>query len=39
VAAGGKQVTGPHEAWISADPFRGGVRVLHLPGRTGFSAR
>jgi hypothetical protein len=28
VAAGGKHTTGPHEAWITADPFRGGFKVL-----------
>ncbi len=28
VEAGGKHVTEPHEAWIAADPFQGGVKVL-----------
>ena len=28
VVAGGKRVSGPHEAWIVADPFRGGFKVL-----------
>ena len=28
VVAGGRQATGPHEAWIATDPFRGGVKVL-----------
>ncbi|MEO8593828.1 MAG: hypothetical protein ABI759_10945 [Candidatus Solibacter sp.] len=28
VVAGGKHVTGPHEAWIAADPFRGGFQML-----------
>ena len=28
VVAGGKHTTGPHEAWIAADPFNGGFRVL-----------
>jgi hypothetical protein len=35
VAAGGKQSCGPHEAWIAADPFRGGFRVL-VTGPQGF---
>jgi hypothetical protein len=26
--AGGKHVAGPNEAFILADPFRGGVKVL-----------
>jgi hypothetical protein len=26
--AGGKNVSGPHEAFIAADPFRAGVKVL-----------
>ena len=33
--AGGKSVSGPHEAWIAADPFKGGFRVL-ITGRHGF---
>ena len=28
VVAGGRHTSGPHEAWISADPFNGGFRVL-----------
>ena len=28
VIAGGKHAAGPHEAWIAADPIRGGVKVL-----------
>ena len=28
VVAGGKHASGPHEAFIAADPFRGGVKVL-----------
>ena len=28
VVAGGKHASGPHEAWIAADPFRGGFKVL-----------
>jgi hypothetical protein len=35
VEAGGKHVAGPHEAWISADPFRGGFKVL-ITGPHGF---
>jgi hypothetical protein len=35
VVAGGKYVTAPHEAWIVADPFKGGVRVL-ITGPHGF---
>ena len=34
VVAGGKQVRGPHEAWIAVDP-RGIVRVL-MTGPDGF---
>jgi hypothetical protein len=26
--AGEKHTTGPHEAWVTADPFRGGFKVL-----------
>jgi hypothetical protein len=33
VVAGGKHVSAPHEAWIAADPFKGGFRVL-ITGRT-----
>ena len=35
VEAGGKHVSAPHEAWISADPSAGGVRVL-ITGPHGF---
>jgi hypothetical protein len=35
VEAGGRHVTAPHEAWIAADPFRGGVKVL-ITGPQGF---
>jgi hypothetical protein len=28
VVAGGKHVSAPHEAWIAADPFKGGFRIL-----------
>jgi hypothetical protein len=28
VIAGGRHASGPPEAWIAADPFRGGVKVL-----------
>jgi hypothetical protein len=35
VEAGGKHVKDPYEAWITADPFRGGVRVL-ITGPHGF---
>ena len=28
MVASGKHVTAPHQAWSSADPFHGGVRVL-----------
>lgn len=28
VQAGGRHLSAPHEAWISADPLRGGFRVL-----------
>ena len=35
VVAGGKHVSGPHEAWIAADPFRGGFKVL-ITGPHGF---
>ena len=35
VVAGGRHTTGPHEAWISADPFNGGFRVL-ITGPHGF---
>ena len=35
VVAGGRQVIGPYEGWIAADPFKGGVRVL-ITGRHAF---
>src|ERR1017187_1430878 len=35
VVAGGRHTSGPHEAWISADPFNGGFRVL-ITGQRGF---
>jgi hypothetical protein len=35
VIAGGRHASGPHEAWIAADPFNGGFRVL-ITGPHGF---
>jgi hypothetical protein len=35
VVAGGKHARGPHEAWMAADPFKGGFRVL-ITGPQGF---
>jgi hypothetical protein len=35
VVAGGWHVVGPHEAWITADPFRRGFKVL-ITGAHGF---
>jgi hypothetical protein len=35
VVAGGKHTQEPHEAWISADPFKSGFRVL-ITGALGF---
>ena len=35
VVAGGKHTKAPHEAWIAADPFNGGFRVL-ITGSHGF---
>jgi hypothetical protein len=35
VVAGGRHASGPHEAWIAADPFNGGLRVL-ITGPQGF---
>ena len=35
VVAGGRNARGPHEAWIAADPFKGGFRVL-ITGPHGF---
>jgi hypothetical protein len=35
VIAGGRHVRGPHEAWIAADPFKSGFRVL-ITGPEGF---
>jgi hypothetical protein len=31
VVAGGRHVSAVHEAWIAADPIRGGVQVLTGP--------
>jgi hypothetical protein len=35
VDAGGRHLKEPYEAWITADPFRGGVRVV-ITGPQGF---
>jgi hypothetical protein len=35
VVAGGRRARGPHEAWIVADPYKGGFRVL-ITGPQGF---
>ncbi len=35
VVAGGRHAREPHEAWIAADPFNGGFRVL-ITGPHGF---
>ena len=35
IVAGAKHSTGPHEAWVTADPFRGGFKVL-ITGPYGF---
>jgi len=35
VVAGGRHARGPHEAWIAADPFNGGFRML-ITGPQGF---
>jgi len=35
VVAGGKNTSAPHEAWVAADPFKGGFRVL-ITGPEGF---
>jgi hypothetical protein len=35
VEAGGKHLSGPYEAWITSDPFRGGVKVT-ITGPQGF---
>jgi hypothetical protein len=35
VVAGGRHASGPHEAWIAADQFNGGFRVL-ITGAYGF---
>ena len=35
VVAGGRHASGLHEAWIAADPFNGGFRVL-VTGPHGF---
>jgi hypothetical protein len=38
LVAGGKHASGPHEAWMAADVFKGGVRCSS-PGRTSSSGR
>jgi hypothetical protein len=35
VESGGRHVAEPYEAWIAADPFRGGFKVL-ITGSHGF---
>jgi hypothetical protein len=35
VVAGGRHARGPHEAWIAADPFKSGFRIL-ITGPQGF---
>lgn len=35
MVAVGKHAGGPHEAWIAADPFKGGYKVL-ITGPHGF---
>jgi hypothetical protein len=35
VVAGGRHASGPHEAWIAADPFKRGFRIL-ITGPQGF---
>jgi len=35
VVSGGKHVKGHYEAWIAADPFKGGFRLL-ITGPHGF---
>jgi hypothetical protein len=35
VVAGGKHTSAPYEAWIAADPFKGGVRMV-ITGPHGF---
>jgi hypothetical protein len=35
VVAGDRHARGPHEAWITADPFKGGFRVI-ITGTQGF---
>ena len=35
VESGGRHVAEPYEAWIAADPFRGGFKVL-ITGPHGF---
>jgi len=35
VVAGGRHARGPHEAWIAAEQFKGGFRVL-ITGPRGF---
>jgi hypothetical protein len=38
VVAGGRHLSSQHEAWITADPFRGGIKVL-ITGPTAWSER
>jgi hypothetical protein len=35
VVAGGRHASGPHEAWIAADPLKRGFRIL-ITGPQGF---
>jgi hypothetical protein len=35
VGAGGRHTADPNEAWIAADPFKGGFRIL-ITGPHGF---
>jgi hypothetical protein len=35
IEAGGRHTSAPYEAWIAAEPFRGGMRVL-ITGPQGF---
>jgi hypothetical protein len=37
VVARGRYASGPHEAWVSGDPFNGGFRVL-ITGPCGFES-
>ena len=38
VQAAGRHLSAPHEAWVSADPMRGGFKVL-VTGPHGWSGR